>query len=40
MLQHAFHDVVGALDVLDDLVEIAGEKVDRLVDPFARRRRK
>ena len=36
MLQHRFDDVVGALAVLGDLVEIAGQHLDRLVDLGAR----
>ena len=36
MLQHALDDVVGALAVLGDLFEIAGQHLDRLVDLGAR----
>ena len=32
MLQHALDDAVGALAVLGDLVEVAGQHLDRLVD--------
>ena len=40
MFQHALDDPVGALAVLGDLVEVAGQHLDRLVDrPHARPRR-
>ncbi len=36
MLQHALDDAVGAPAVLGDLVEVAGQHLDRLVDLGAR----
>ena len=36
VLQHRLDDIVGALAVLGDLVEIAGQHLDRLVDLHTR----
>ena len=36
MFQHAFDDVVGALAVLGDFLEVAGQHLHRLIDLGAR----